>query len=252
MDTTTHHTRLRTIVVEDERLPRLAMIQKLEAFNNDIDLITSCDNYDEALQAILKEKPDLLFLDIQLQGRDAIQLIEEIRKVQPLPYVVFTTAYSDRHYLMNAIKLSAVDYLIKPIATNDLAIAITKALKRKQTEEGNPPSPQEALPERVTLKTVSGMVLLKCEEILLVRAYGNYSKLTTFRETETVMESLGNIAGMLSAPTFVRCDRSTIINTKYVYKIDTKHNICIFRSDDGLTVQTELTKSGMDRLKQML
>ena len=122
-------TKLRTIVVEDERLPRLALLQKLENFSNAVDVIDSCDNYDTALHSILQNKPDLLLLDIQLQGRDTIQLLEELQKVQPLPYVIFTTAYNDRHYLMSAIKLSAVDYLIKPIDQSSLSIAIAKVMK---------------------------------------------------------------------------------------------------------------------------
>lgn len=251
MDTTTDN-RLRTIVVEDERLPRLALLQKLENFSNDIQIIDSCDNFDAALHAILQSKPNLLFLDIQLQGRDAIQLLEEVRKVQPLPYVVFTTAYNDRHYLMSAIKLSAVDYLIKPVDTNDLAIAIAKAVKRHKSDSGTTETQAAPPRDRLTLKTISGMILLKESDILFVSAYGNYSKLTTFRETETVMESLGTMETLLSSSQFVRCDRSTIVSIKYVYKLDTKRNICIFRSDNGQTVQTELSKSGMERLRQFL
>lgn len=244
--------KLRTIVVEDERLPRLSLLQKLEQFSNDIIVVDSCDNYDTALQSILKENPDIVFLDIQLQGRDAIQLLEELRKIQPLPYVIFTTAYNDRHYLMNAIKISAVDYLIKPIDQNDLAMAIAKAVQRKSTEQSAMSSRQELPKDRITLKTVSGKVILKEEDIVFINAYGNYSKLTTFSESETVMESLGAMETLLNSSIFVRCDRSTIVNIRHIYKIDTKRNICVFRSDDGNTIQTEISKSGMDTLKQIL
>ena len=57
---------LKTIVVEDERLPRLSLLQKLEEFRQEVEVIDSCDNYDSALQSILRLQPDLLFLDIQL------------------------------------------------------------------------------------------------------------------------------------------------------------------------------------------
>ena len=247
-----NHIKLRTIVVEDERLPRLSLLQKLEDFKNDIEVIDNCDSYDTALQSILKENPDLLFLDIQLQGHDAIQLLEELRKIQPLPYVIFTTAYNDRHYLMSAIKISAVDYLIKPIDHNDLAIAIAKAVQRKKTEQLDEPNKQELPKDRITLKTVSGKVIIKETDIVFINAYGNYSKLTTFSESETVMESLGAMEAILNSNLFVRCDRSTIVNIHHIYKIDTKRNICIFRADDGTTIQTELSKSGMETLKHIL
>ena len=120
---------LRTIVVEDERLPRLSLLQKLEEFRQEIEVIDSCDNYDQALQSILRNQPDLLFLDIQLQGRDAIQLLDELKRSISLPHIIFTTAYADRKYLMSAIKLSAVDYLLKPVDKNELALAISKVLQ---------------------------------------------------------------------------------------------------------------------------
>ena len=83
---------LKTIVVEDELLPRLALLKKLEGLDQEVEVIDSCDNYDSALQSILRLQPDLLFLDIQLQGRDAMQLLEEVKQTIPLPYIIFTTA----------------------------------------------------------------------------------------------------------------------------------------------------------------
>ena len=244
--------KLRTIVVEDELLPRLSLLHKLEEFSSDIEIVAECDNFDSALHEILKEKPDLLFLDIQLQGRDAIQLLEEIRTAQPLPYVIFTTAYNDRHYLMSAIKISAVDYLIKPIDTNMLSIAITKAVQRYSNERGHVGYSHSVRNDKLAFKTVSGMIFLRPSDIFFITSYGNYSKLTTTNETGTVMESLGTLESQLDNRQFVRCDRSTIVNLRNVYKLDTKRNICISRSDDGVIAQTELSKSGMERLRQVL
>ncbi len=249
----TNKKRLRTIVVEDERLPRLSLLQKLEDFSNEIEVVDSCDNYDTALQTIIKAKPDLLFLDIQLQGRDSIQLLEELQKIQPLPLVIFTTAYNDRHYLMSAIKISAVDYLIKPIGTGKLAIAIAKATERKSSESRSVESHDAMVrDERMSLKTVNGMVVLKESDIVYLRAYGNYSKLSTFSHTETIMEALGSLESRLDIGMFVRCDRSNIVNLNYLYKIDTKRHICVFKSSSGSQIQLEISKSGMETLMKML
>ena len=62
--------KLKAIVVEDERLPRLSLLAKLEDFRHSVEVVDSCENYDSALMSILQHRPDLLFLDIQLQGRD--------------------------------------------------------------------------------------------------------------------------------------------------------------------------------------
>ena len=245
--------KLKTIVIEDERLPRLSLLQKLEQFSNDVEVIDSCDSYDSALHAILREKPELLFLDIQLQGRDAIQLLDELQKIQPLPYVIFTTAYNERQYLMSAIRISAIDYLIKPIDTNALAFAVAKAVKRKAIE--NPGAtgeqPPGLNPHKIALKTISGKIILEENDMVYLKAFGNYSKLTTFSHTETIMESLGTIESLLDSSIFIRCDRSTIVNTKLIYKIDTKRHICVFRAPDGTTIQAEISKAGMDTLQQI-
>ena len=83
--------KLKAIVVEDERLPRLSLLAKLEEFRHSVEVVDACDNYDSARMSILRHRPDLLFLDIQLQGCDSIQLLEELKQTIPLPYVIFPT-----------------------------------------------------------------------------------------------------------------------------------------------------------------
>ena len=86
---------LRTIVVEDERLPRLSLLAKLDELSHTVEVVDSCADYDSARMSILRHRPDLLLLDIQLQGRDSMQLLDELKQTITLPYVIFTTAYSD-------------------------------------------------------------------------------------------------------------------------------------------------------------
>lgn len=123
--------KLKTIVVEDERLPRLALLAKLEDWRSVLEVIDVCDSYDSARDSILRHRPDLLFLDIQLHGQDSLKLLEELKRSIPLPQVIFTTAYSDRNYLLGAIKVSATDYLLKPVGKDELAHAIAKAVEKR-------------------------------------------------------------------------------------------------------------------------
>lgn len=239
---------LKAIVVDDERLPRLSLLQKLEAFRKEVEVVESCDNYDSALKAIIQLKPDLLFLDIQLQGRDAIQLLEEVKQTQPLPYVIFTTAYSERRYLMSAIKLSAVDYLLKPIDENELTIAIAKVGNLKATPKSQP-APLNA---NLSFRTVNGKVFLKPSDIAYVLADGNYSKLVTFNATESVMESLASMEQHLDSHIFARVDRSTIVNIQQVYKLNTKRRQCTLRSGDNATITLELSKTGIDTIQKLI
>ena len=239
--------RLKTIVVEDERLPRLTLLQKLEELRQQVEVVDSCDNYDDALQSILHHQPDLVLMDIQLQGRDAMQLLVELQQTIPLPQVIFTTAYADRRYLMSAIKLSAVDYLMKPVSKNELALAIAKAVQNSSHNTDG-----EVNTGRLSLKTVTGKVYLQTDDIAYIRADGNYSRLTTFDSEEVIMDSLAALERKLDPAVFVRIDRSTIVNAQRVYKVNAKRRVCSLRSAGGKTIELPLSKTGIEALMKMI
>lgn len=246
MEKTNH--KLTTIVVEDERLPRLSLLKKLEDFRHALEVVDSCDNYDSALESILKNRPELLFLDIQLQGRDSIQLLEQLKQTIPLPYIIFTTAYSDRKYLMSAIKLSAVDYLLKPIDKGELAAAIAKATDRAETEMPDQP----AWPDKLSFKTSNGRILITADDIAYIKADGNYAKVTTFLSQDMVLENLLSLQQRLPADTFIRVDRSTIINLSKVYRLNQQKHNCTLQSKDGKLLMLELSRSGIEMLMEMM
>lgn len=232
---------LRTVVVEDERLPRLSLLAKLEDYRHAIEVVDSCESYDAARESILRLRPDLLFLDIQLQGRDSIQLLEELRQTIALPYVIFTTAYSDRSYLMSAIKLSAVDYLLKPIGKEELAHAVAKVADRAAA------SMQENSDEKLSFKSVGSRILVRAEEIAWFRAEGNYATLVTFSGEDLVLESLLSLEQRLPGSVFKRVDRSTIVNISRVYRVN-QQQTCILRSTDGRLLELQLSKTGLETL----
>ena len=237
---------LKAIVVEDERLPRLSLLAKLEDFRYTVEVMDACDNYDSARMSILRYRPDLLFLDIQLQGSDSIALLDELKETIPLPYVIFTTAYSDRKYLMSAIKLSAVDYLLKPIDKAELAHAISKAVD-KASAEATAPSP---LPKKLSFRSVNGKIFVSADDIAYIE--GNYARITTFHGQSLVLDNLLTLEQRLPQDTFVRVDRSTIVNLTKVFRLNHKQLICILLSASGRELRLELTKSGMEKLMEVV
>lgn len=240
--------KLITIVVEDERLPRLSLLKKLEDYRHAIEVVDSCDSYETALDSILRHRPELVFLDIQLQGRDSIQLLEELKQAITLPYIIFTTAYSDRKYLMSAIKLSAVDYLLKPIDKGELATAIAKATDRAEAEM--PAQPE--LPEKMSFKTSNGRILIADDDIAYIKADGNYAKIVTFLTQDLVLENLLSLQQRLPENTFIRVDRSTIVNLSKVYRLNQQQHTCSLQSNDGKVVVLELSKSGIESLMDLM
>jgi DNA-binding LytR/AlgR family response regulator len=243
--------RLTAIVVEDERLPRLSLLQKLEEMRQQVEVLDSCDNYDSALQSIVRYKPDLLLLDIQLRGRNSMELLEELKAVGPLPQIIFTTAYNERGYLMKAIKLQAADYLLKPIDKNELALAIAKVAAKGRTPKNPPPAPPQGRGDwsgRLSFRTANGRVFMDEGDIAYIMADGNYAQLTGFHGRDMVLENLSALEGRLDGERFVRIDRSTIVNVKSIYRLNAKRRTCTLMAADGTTVELQLSKSGMEKL----
>ena len=240
--------KLKTIVVEDERLPRLSLLKKLEDYRHTVEVVDACDSYDSARESILRYRPDLLFLDIQLQGRDSIELLRELKETMPLPYIIFTTAYSERKYLLSAIKLGAVDYLLKPIDKAQLAYAIAKAAGRAQSEAPTP------LPEheRISFKSVNGKIRVAVSDIAYFKAEGNYVQMITFSGEDMILENLLSLEQRLPQHSFVRADRSTIVNTAKIYRLNNQQHTCTLQADDGRLRQLKLSKSGIQLLMSIM
>ena len=228
--------KLKTVVVEDERLPRLSLLAKLEDFRHSVEVVDACDNYDSARMSILHHRPDLLFLDIQLHGRDSMQLLEELKQTIPLPYVIFTTAYSDRKYLL------------KPIDKGELAHAIAKAFGRAVAEMPT----AAAMPEKLSFRSVNGRIFVAADDIAYVKADGNYACICTFHGQDMVLENLLVLEQRLPAGSFVRVDRSTIVNLPRVYRLNIQQHSCIMLSPDGRELRLEITRNGIEKLMEIM
>lgn len=241
--------KLRTIVVEDERLPMLSLLKKLEDYSDMIEVVDSCQTYNAARQSIIRLTPDLLFLDIQLDGSDSLELLDELRQIIDLPYIIFTTAFTDSEYLLSAIKFSAVDYLVKPIGKVELAKAIAKAVKRAEDFRT-----RETEFERLSFKAVNSKLFLRPDDIAWFKADGNYSTIVTFDGKDMILESMLSLEMRLPSNIFKRLDRSTIVNIRKVYRLNQQKRICYFRSDNTgqSELELELSKSGAETLLRYL
>src|SRR6187402_1861659 len=120
-------TMVRCIVVDDELKSRESLKILLEDFCNNTEVLALCQNVEEGLNAIEQHKPDVVFLDIQMQRETGFDLLARIKTVNF--EIIFTTAHSE--YAIKAFKFSAIDYLLKPIDIEELKKAVAKVEKRK-------------------------------------------------------------------------------------------------------------------------
>jgi two-component system LytT family response regulator len=187
---------MKAIIVDDERIARQELRRLLTA-HPEVEIAGEASNGEEALALIQRAEPDLLFLDIQMPGMSGFDLLDRLREV---PEVIFTTAF-DQHALQ-AFDVNALDYLLKPIAPARLAVALQKL-------EGRRSRPKL---EQVFLRDGERCWIVKVEEIDLLEAEGNYTRVFFRKERPLVPGSLAAFEQRLNPTTFFRASRKHLIN----------------------------------------
>ena len=126
---------IRTIIVDDEKLAIQGLALRLEKFP-DVEIIDTCSNGREAIRKIKTEKPDLVFLDIQMPGFDGFSVVKGVMEIEP-PLIVFVTAYQE--HAVRAFEANAVNYLMKPVDEDKLADTLervrTRIAEKRSAEE---------------------------------------------------------------------------------------------------------------------
>ena len=122
---------IRTIIIEDEPVSREMLTLMLQRYKDDIEIIDTCSNPTDGIESIAKHQPDLIFLDIQMPKMNGFDMLKKIPVINF--EVIFTTAFDQ--YAINAIRISALDYLLKPVDDEDLALAIEKCKERLQSKK---------------------------------------------------------------------------------------------------------------------
>jgi two-component system LytT family response regulator len=195
---------MRALIVDDERIAR-AELTRLLAAHPEIEISGEARNGEEALELIARLVPDLLFLDIQMPGLTGFELLERLDQV---PQVIFTTAYDQ--YAIQAFEVSALDYLLKPIAPNRLAAALAKLR----------PRPERARLEQVFVRDGDRCWIVRLPDIFLLESEGNYTRLHFGAEHPLIRRSLNALEEQLDPNLFFRAGRKEIVNLKWIDKVD--------------------------------
>lgn len=245
---------IRVIIVEDELLPRETLIQKLNTYHEDIEIVAAFEDAETALIEILKSQPDLLFLDIRLPGKNGLWLADQLQTLRcntfEPPAIIFTTAFDDSQYMLNAIKVSAIDYLIKPILIEQLNAAVERFKNRNNSSRNFKDMMERE--QMLRFKNLGGLILLHADEIAYAKADGNYTEMFLSNgESEYIFERLGDIEKQLTHPNFVRIAKSLIINKKYLRKINSKKSSCQLMIQD-VSYEVELPADSLKKLKAIL
>ena len=223
---------MKALIIDDERLARKELTSLLAPFEH-LQVVGEAANADEAEQLVAELKPDLLFLDVNMPGRDGFELLEAL---DPAPHVIFVTAY-DEHAL-HAFQVNALDYLVKPIDPERLAAALEKL---PEPEAGDGPT-REMLHE-------GDQIFLK--DVRLFQSEGNYVRVLFDDQKPLVLRSLNTLEKKLDPLVFFRVSRKHIVNLRWVEKIEPWFNGGLMvKLRSGETV--EVSRRQASRFKELL
>ncbi len=207
----------KTIIVDDERLARKEMRRLLAEFD-EIIISGEAENLAEAVLLIEKEKPNIVFLDIQLSNENGFDLLEKTAADFKL---IFVTAFDA--YAIRAFEVNALDYLLKPVNPERLANAIERLNEEKSIAKSEL-RPLE-FDDRILLELGSRSIFLKVFDISYINASGDYSEVFTVSGKKFLLEKpLREWEERLPEKNFLRIHRQTIINLEQIEEIESWFN----------------------------
>lgn len=230
---------LRALIVDDEELARRGLLRRLETIPN-VEVIGQASNGFEAVEMIGERNPDVVFLDIQMPGMNGFDVIAKLQS-DTLPLIVFTTAYDE--YAVDAFKVHAIDYLLKPVEIDRLTDAVTRAIERLNYEKSDHSKQalldlmmsatankakeisaidtdntikDKAWPEKLAIKDGSDISLIRVSDIEWVDAAGDYMCVHAQGNTHIMRITMRQLSEKLNPEVFLRVHRSTIVNANLI------------------------------------
>ena len=247
---------IRTILVDDETLAIQGLELRLQV-HPDVEIIDRCSNGREAIRSIKTNKPDLVFLDIQMPGFDGFSVVQGLMEVEP-PLFVFVTAYSE--HALRAFEAQAVDYLVKPVEESRLADTLDRVRQRLTEKRGaeDVEKYKEALAEvapeaadeiadagggdhssnrfekLINIKDRGKIFRVDVDTIEVVEAAGDYMCIKTGDNTLILRQTMKDLEKRLDPRRFQRVHRSTIVNLDLVREVKPHTNgECFLVLDSG-------------------
>lgn len=235
---------IRTLIVDDEEVARLALTRRLQVFGDRVDICGEAADSAEAQAQIAKLKPDLVFLDIAMPGRNGLDLARQLRR-EDAPIVVFLTAFGN--CAIDAFETDAVDYILKPVASDRLSRTLDRVSKvledreqiklsgelRSVLSKFHQDQEDKALQMKrfLVLDIGDGVVRLAENDVTYIEAAGEYACVYSNDETHVVRKSLKTFEEELSSDRFLRIHRQTIVNLGRISRLVSHgsghHGVCL-------------------------
>jgi two-component system LytT family response regulator len=215
---------LRTLIVDDEPIARKVLREELGSFE-EVDIIGEADNGASALEKISADHPDLVLLDLQMPVMGGLEVVRNLKRGTHMPVIVIVTAYDK--YALQAFEAGAIDYLLKPVRSERLAVALERAKRLTEKEAAErlahlqeiadqPATPQ---PRRIVGRIGEEYFLLSAEEIYAFQADGEIVWIITASKKYLATQTLKVLDQRLRNTSFRRIHRSALVNVDHVRKM---------------------------------
>jgi two-component system LytT family response regulator len=218
--------KIRVLLVDDEPLARERLRRFLEK-EAEVEMVGECANGREAVSAIKRHSPDLVFLDVQMPELDGFGVLAEL-KHEPMPAIIFVTAHDQ--FALRAFEVHALDYLLKPFDRERFQKALRRAMDHLQRRAAGTldqrlsalladVAPGQKYWDRLAVKSAGRVIVLKTEDIDWIEAADNYVNLHVGNESHLHRETMATLAERLSPEKFLRISRSTIVNVDRIKEL---------------------------------
>src|SRR5881394_2368808 len=250
--------KIRTLIVDDEA-PARARIRQLLKTESDFEVIGECANGRQAVAAIQKQRPDLVFLDVQMPRLGGFEVCAAIAG-EGMPLIIFVTAFD--HYALQAFEVHAMDYLLKPFDRERFQKSLRHAREHMRRGDHDVSGEQLAAllanwkpdvkkQERLAFKANGRVLFVRMEEIDWIEADGNYVQLRVGEVSHQMRETLSGLEAQLPADRFMRISRSVIVNLDRIKELQP-----MFYGDYAVILQNgarlTLSRNFRDRLEKLL
>ena len=237
----------KVLIADDEKAGRVLIKEYLEDYP-ELVLISEVNNGVDAINEINRFKPDLVFLDIQMPGKTGFEVLNHLDEI---PKIIFSTAFDE--YALKAFDVHAVDYLLKPYTKDRFKLAIEKlndgnakieALARSVFME------EASYPARVLVHFNKKLITIKCEGIIWIEAYGDYSKIHTMEQIYLSNFGISDLEKKLNPKLFLRVHRSSIVNMDKVKELNKYGKSYDVTMENGDIVR--VSRGYMDSIKRIM
>ena len=243
---------IRSIIIDDEQHCVKALLNDLQNHCPSVEVLDSCFSAKEGIMSIKKNSPGLVFLDVEMPWMNGFEMLEVLGDVNFA--IIFTTAHDE--FAAKAFRISAVDYLLKPIDANDLKEAIKK-VEQKLQEPGNLHIENllrnikiSSAQQKIALPYKDGYEFVEVSHIIYCQAEGAYTKVfLDNRKYILVSKTLGDIEELLPVDLFQRIHHSTVLNLRFItHFVRSDGGYVKLQTGEQLTVSKSKKEGLMERL----